>query len=812
MKHLALVFSLVLLYVSFGQAGTLSPGLDQVFTGKGAGETLPVLIVLSDRVQAPGIADRMPRLGLNLAEIHQVVMDSLQMRAAATQGAVLKSLDILKSSGMAKNARALWIGNMISAELTRAGAELVANMAEVSEVGLDETVAVRKPVESAPAEAMRAHVEDALLRAGARDAWQLGFDGRGRTVCSISDGVDGTHSALSSHWKGRGGSAAQGWYDPSGSGSPASCGGEGTQMAGALCGADAAGDTTGIAPAAAWIAARLFCGATRLSDVLLALQWAVDPDGQSSTFADVPDAICNAWGIETPCLGALPPSAFEAVANAEALGPVLIFAAANTGAAGSGSVRAPESLAECFAVGNADTRGASVDVAPSSGKGPSPCDLSLIKPDLAAPGTAVRTTAKSNGYTRVSGTTVAAAYAAGTVALMRQANPNLSTDEIKRLLRTSATDMGAPGEDNASGAGLLNAGRAVNLALNSGPSGTIEGVVQYGGQPISGAEVMLTSDLGTQTATAYGGTFRFDHVVAGHSYALRAGRFGFRNFVRYDSISVNAGLTTTTVIALERGFEDDATQDQGWSLGVEGDNATGGVWVRAKPVGSTYQGSQIQPDNDAPPHDGYCFVTGNASSPTADAMEADVDGGRTTLRSPQFNLSELSDPELKFAYWYSNDKGPSAGSDFFRVQISNDGGATWVNIINTAASTHGWRTVKVPVSNFLLPTDRMLLQFLAEDEGPGSLIEAAVDDISIIGAPSVPEPPRDLTMDVQFDQVMLKWRHSDGASLYRVYVSGDPNNVITPENLYTTTGDTTLSVPMKDIHFDEFYFQVTAAK
>ena len=129
-----------------------------------------------------------------------------------------------------------------------------------------------------------------------------------------------------------------------------------------------------------------------------------------------------------------------------------------------------------------------------------------------------------------------------------------------------------------------------------------------------------------------------------------------------------------------------------------------------------------------------------------------------------------------------------------------------------AAATHGWRVIKVPVSTFLAPTDQMMLQFIAEDEGPNSLVEAAVDDISIVGAPSVPEPPRDLTMDVQFDQVLLKWRSSEGATAYRVYVSGDPDKVIAPENLYATTADTTLTIPMKDIHFDEFYFQVTAAK
>ena len=137
----------------------------------------------------------------------------------------------------------------------------------------------------------------------------------------------------------------------------------------------------------------------------------------------------------------------------------------------------------------------------------------------------------------------------------------------------------------------------------------------------------------------------------------------------------------------------------------------------------------MQPGADALLLGRFCFVTGNAASDTADPKSADVDGGRTTLRSPLFNLSELASPELHFTYWYSNDRGSNAGSDFFRVQISSDGGVSWVNLINTAASTDHWKPVTVRVPDFVTPTDRMLLQFVAEDGGPGSLVEAAVDDI-----------------------------------------------------------------------------------
>jgi len=87
-----------------------------------------------------------------------------------------------------------------------------------------------------------------------------------------------------------------------------------------------------------------------------------------------------------------------------------------------------------------------------------------------------------------------------------------------------------------------------------------------------------------------------------------------------------------------------------------------------------------------------------------------------------------------------------------------------------------------------------------------------VDDLSITGPPPELEAPRDLALDVQADHVRLVWRQSAGAAFYRVYLSGSADRVVAPENLYTTTSDTTVTVPMSDIRFDEFFFQVTASK
>lgn len=66
-----------------------------------------------------------------------------------------------------------------------------------------------------------------------------------------------------------------------------------------------------------------------------------------------------------------------------------------------------------------------------------------------------------NSFPNFLGTSAAAPNAAAIAALVKQANPNFTPQQIYERLEATAEDIGTPGRDNASGAGLLNAYRAV---------------------------------------------------------------------------------------------------------------------------------------------------------------------------------------------------------------------------------------------------------------------------------------------------------------------------------------------------------------
>jgi len=175
----------------------------------------------------------------------------------------------------------------------------------------------------------------------------------------------------------------------------------------------------------------------------------------------------------------------------------------------------------------------------------------------------------------------------------------------------------------------------------------------------------------------------------------------------------------------------DWTQDPGHT-------AVGGAFVRIDPNPTPYQ-----PGDDTTPDPGiYALVTGQNSNPGDD----DVDGGISAIRSPVYDLSVHPGAELALMYFFGQrDEGDDPDGDFFRIDLSNDGGATFpVNLVSYGDETVSgvWRSLEVDLDQEMALTDQMCLR-VQVSEGPaaGDLIEGGIDDVLIaIGTDNRPPP------------------------------------------------------------------------
>ncbi len=163
-----------------------------------------------------------------------------------------------------------------------------------------------------------------------------------------------------------------------------------------------------------------------------------------------------------------------------------------------------------------------------------------------------------------------------------------------------------------------------------------------------------------------------------------------------------------------------------WIAGASDDDATGGIWTLVDPIATS-----AQPGDDHSANGVNCWITGQQVAGQTDGF-ADVDGGKTTLLSPVYNLAGYEQAFVRYWKWYSNDKGYNPSQDYWDVFISNDSGATWVVVEHTTESTNAWVGVTVNIRDHFTTLNSVQLKFVASDEGGGSLVEAGVDDLMIM--------------------------------------------------------------------------------
>lgn len=241
-------------------------------------------------------------------------------------------------------------------------------------------------------------------------------------------------------------------------------------------------------------------------------------------------------------------------------GTVFVCASGNDGLLGFRTINTPATANGAVAVGA--TAYMRDYIAEFSSRGPAGFYNLSVKPDVVAPGERIVSTYYSffggYGYAALSGTSMATPHVSGTVALMLQANRNLTPEDVREVLGETSIDLGIKGPDYVYGWGRVSALSAVLEVINksnlsipvklfagfrdvASPNESVNVVaVSWGTAPVRGVNVTFhaeyngsvvanstttTDDLGVARflfTPEYAGDYRitvsdeFENVVAGN--------------------------------------------------------------------------------------------------------------------------------------------------------------------------------------------------------------------------------------------------------------------------------------------------------
>lgn len=381
------------------------------------------LIILKEQADvgaAYDVTDRVERLTL----VHETLIKT----AERTQAPVRAELDRLDLPY-----RPYYVMNMIRVEGHRWRMGRFEQLPGVAEVIPNPNVRdypYRIPIPYSVASPIVTETQANLLAIHADDAWANDVTGAGIIVAGQDTGYDWEHPALQPHYRGWNGETAShdyNWLDTwDQTAVPFDPDAHGTHTMGTVLGEEKDGtNRTGVAPDARWIGCRnMRRGLGNPSTYAACLEFFLAPypvGGDPFEDSDVrhaPHVINNSWGCP-PEEGCFPDTLRPAVEMLRAAGIMMVVSAGNEGPACQTVDTPPANYDAVFSVGATNNDGV---VTSFSSRGPV---AGLLKPDIAAPGSNVRSSLPGGGYGVASGTSMAGPHVAGAVALLWSADPDL---------------------------------------------------------------------------------------------------------------------------------------------------------------------------------------------------------------------------------------------------------------------------------------------------------------------------------------------------------------------------------------------------
>lgn len=348
---------------------------------------------------------------------------------------------ILGNAIKSGKATPLWLDGSVVLNLSPVQARSIATFPFVAEVFENFKVKSPRAIALSQGSADGKAAPQYLQQLGAPTLWAAGLTGKGIRIGHLDSGIDASHPDLA------GKLIAFQEFDEQGgriSSRPHDTTDHGTHTAGLMV-----GSKTGMAPDAKLISALVLPNDEgTFAQVIAGMQYVLDPDNNPDT-NDGANVVNMSLGIPGTYDEFLLP-----VQNMLKAGVVPVFAIGNFGP-NSATTGSPGNIPEAIGVGAVDGRG---KVAPFSSRGPVAWQGKIngvhIKPDIAAPGTAIASTVRGGGYGVKSGSSQASPLVAGGVALLLSGQSSLTIEQIKGALYSTASN--ASNKNNEVGYGVVD--------------------------------------------------------------------------------------------------------------------------------------------------------------------------------------------------------------------------------------------------------------------------------------------------------------------------------------------------------------------
>ncbi len=461
-------------------------------------ELIPINIMLTEKYPTSQLYSQISKI--SLSERREIVKSELKSFSETSQHNIRTYLSAKVVNNEVIHGHNFWITNVISCEATKAVINELSLRGDIDRIDHDEVRNMLFGDETDitdPPNSTRGtrEITNNVIKVNAPAVWDLGFTGQGVVVAVLDVGVNYNHLDLADHM----------WEDPDypnhgydfayNDNDPMDNHGHGTHCAGTVAGDGTAGSQTGMAPDATIMALKILNdnGGGQESDSWEGFEFAVDHGADIISFS----VGWRHWQNPNRTTWR------NTLENTLVAGVVASVAAGNEGGSPSNpdDVTTPGDcpppwlnpdqtlqggISACVCVGATDNND---NIASFSSRGPSDWEsispfndypfnpeMGLLRPDVSAPGVGIKScnAFNINGYTNMSGTSMATPGVAGVMALLMSKVPGLDPQAIDIALETTSVDLGAPGKDNLYGAGRIDALEAINSLIEMFPPTSLQ--------------------------------------------------------------------------------------------------------------------------------------------------------------------------------------------------------------------------------------------------------------------------------------------------------------------------------------------------